>query len=67
MIGIRVCRESAEQCRTMAKSAGNETQKALFLRLAEQWDTLAKSREKFLRVCPETSYRIAKFSQHEAD
>lgn len=49
MITVRVCHEYAEQCRAMAKAARGET-KALFLKLADQWDILGKSRQKLLRL-----------------
>lgn len=50
MMHLRECREFAEQCRIMAKSARNKVQKAQFLRLAAQWDAIARTNRKFLQL-----------------
>ena len=47
---LRECREFAEQCRMMAKSARNKMQRAQFLRLAAQWDAIARTNRKFLKL-----------------
>jgi hypothetical protein len=50
MLRVKECRKFAEQCRAMSKSARDETQRALFLQLADQWDSFVESRRKFLRL-----------------
>ena len=50
MLRVTECREFAAKCRVMAKSARDKLQKAQFLRLADQWDSIAKTRQKFLNL-----------------
>ena len=50
MMHFRECREFAEQCRMMAKSARNKVQRSQFLRLADQWEAIARTRRKFLQL-----------------
>lgn len=50
MMHLREYREFAEQCRMMAKSARNVLQKSQFLRLADQWEAIAKTQRKFLKL-----------------
>ena len=50
MLRIRECREFAEKCRAMSRSARDERQRAQFLRLADQWDGFVKWRRKVLRL-----------------
>jgi hypothetical protein len=50
MMHLRECREFAEQCRMMAKSARDKLQRAQFLRLAAQWDAIARTSRKFLKL-----------------
>lgn len=50
MMYLREYREFAEQCRMMAKSARNAVQKSQFLRLADQWEAIAKTHRKFLKL-----------------
>jgi hypothetical protein len=50
MLRTKECREFAEKCRAMARSARNVMQKSQFLRLADQWDAFAESRKKLLRL-----------------
>lgn len=47
---VRECREFAEQCRMMAKSARNKMQRSQFLRLADQWEAIAATQRKFLKL-----------------
>ena len=44
MLQVRECWEYAQTCRSMANDATSDVHKAQFLRLADQWDTLAKAR-----------------------
>jgi hypothetical protein len=48
MIKIRECREFTDQCRAMAKATANRVRKTQFLRLANQWDGIANTRQKVL-------------------
>ncbi len=45
MMHVSECREFAKECRAMAKAVRNRAQKAQLLRLAEQWDALARARQ----------------------
>ncbi len=50
MVRVSECRDCAEQCRAMAKTARNEAQKELFLQLANEWEACAKARQKLRRL-----------------
>ncbi len=50
MLHLRDYREFAEQCRMMAKSGRNALQKSQFLRLADQWEAIARTHRKFLKL-----------------